>query len=463
MQEVAVVHVEPSEFRKTLDRVNAAIKNLHHFTDMTKIMTQMLDGMDVSMLADEKALLLGRITADNYGMMMAMLGMHKTQLELMEQFWSKMGIEKSEQMVKIVGAAEKITSAETSQVLEGAMPEYLQAYMKKIEGKKFNEVLDETLVLLTDLNANVLSEFNPTLASTKYAIAYSLTKIFSLCRISDKEDPEQRMMELMKLVTAQLVESCEHIDQLFEREGQISEVAHLFTATQDLVQKITSKDSFVTEDFKEIDAAKLLISLIPLELALVEMLQVNEAKMLKVSCEFYEAVQFSQKLTADQMDKIMAASPKLIRLLLAAQNVQLVTLAWDLDPAGFFKHFFEITEGQEFQLLLLKTTFERTLLLAPDLVEGVLQLVDEYCAENVDSSGEKVLVELRQQFLPQIKAHEQRAAKVPLEELQRESFTDFLRLTMNPDQVRVVPSANAAAPNDEAETGCCCWSRGNSN
>ena len=172
MQELPLVQDQSSEFRKILDQVSAAIKNLHHFRDMTQIMSQMLDSMDFSMLMDEKALVMGRITADHYGMMMAMLGMQKFQLELMEQFWSRVGADNAAQMNESVGVAEQVTNTEINRIFEGAVPEYLQAYMKKIEGKKFNETLDETLNLLTELNAKVLREFNPTFASTKYATAY---------------------------------------------------------------------------------------------------------------------------------------------------------------------------------------------------------------------------------------------------------------------------------------------------
>ena len=419
----------PSEFRQLLDSLNASIKKLDHFRGMAKIMAQSLDSMDVHMLTDQRAQLLGHVTADTYTQMLSMIALQMNQVEMLLQA-GQMGSGLSE-------AYEKMLREEMDKQLEGALPEYMQVYLKKMEGKPIRTVLHEAHSLLADLNAKILVEFNPTLTSTKYAISFAMQKIFTLSQICSQADPSQKHAELLAYSSAQMVETFKRLDQLFEGKVQLTGLANLMTRVSDLVQFITSPGNTGDEliDFTQSDISKLLLSLIPIQQALSEAMLINQIKMLEVSAEFYEAVKFSQKPTPNQQAKLLDAMPKLLRLMLATQNQQIVNLAWAVDKTNFFTHFFELVNEPELQAEILKTVCEQTLLLNPTAMIEIYQQAQVFCTENADHPGVPLIQQLGAQYasaISQLNSNTSDASVDSQASLQQASFTRFLKSVMDP-------------------------------
>ncbi len=432
----------PSEIRQLLNRLNASIAKLNQFRDMTKIMAQSLDSLNVKMLDDHRAQLLGEITAETYAQLLSMIAL---QTFHNEELLTRFGGSNPD------NSYARLINEEIERQLEGALPDYMRTYMKKVEGKPIPVLLRETHTLLADLNAKILLEFNPSLTSMKFAISYAMQKIFMLSQICMENDPMQKMMELTNFLSGLMVDIFRHFDQLFEGKVQLVELAELMKNLNALVEYITmpggSRDELSELDKTEV--SKLLLSLIPISGAVTEAMQINQIKTLEVSSEFYEAVQFSQKLTPSQFTKLMEATPKILRLALETQAQQVINLAWDIDQEHFFAHFFEMVQDPELQATILRATCNHTMQFNLRAMLPIYTQAQVFCSKNVDHPGVPLLQQLSTEYKHLFLEPESNADVVPQASLQQASFSRFLSDVTDQTQGPVMPTIVQPAIYDE--------------
>lgn len=408
---------KPSELRSALNDLKEAIANIGHFREVTSILSQILDNFDVKMLGDERAKLLGRITAADYVAMMATLV--RTQVLADAGF--------------VDTTKQQLAEDQMNQLLEATLPDYMLAYNKKIAGQPIAKVLDETHHLLTDLNAKILVEFNPTLPSTKYAISFALEKIYLLRLICSQQDLAEKLLALQNFLTNQVIETLQFTSELFGGEVKVNkfiELMKLCKKVPQIVSNAAENDNVTADkaDITESELAKMLISLISIEYAMTEFVQINQIKMQEVSTEFYEAVQFSQKPTPEQQAKLMAAMPKIIRVLLATMIQPLTDMAWMIDEDHFIENLFEVIQDQAMRADILNTVFERTLLMNPENMPKMLELAEAYCQQNANVAAVDFLKSLTQQYKQNFVA-QKLTLEIPSTKvvaLQQASFSKFL-------------------------------------
>ncbi len=365
-------------------QLKLALNNINGYRNMSKIMSQCFQEIDLNNLSQLQAEYLGSVVAYGFGSILCAQAMKENVLMLFAS---------NDEVIQSMKENEALALKQVNDTLIGEGGEYFRELINNIAKQPINKTLDDSHRNLISFLNQPFQQQSKFLLSTTNAARNSLQKVATLKSIMCQTDLTKKNLDLTQFSSTLTLELYNNLDKLCAGKVRLTELANINQNLTTLAQQaIIFEDGNPIVDSSKV--AKILIMMIPLQIAMNEALHISNIKTLQASSDFHKVIklindskQYNFTHSGDMIAEITSLSLNTIAK-------SLVISSCDLDSSNFFNNIAELIDDPKLQTTIIKVEFESVLQLAPENMHLLIDEAEIFCNENAESDFTRLLLML---------------------------------------------------------------------